>query len=99
SEAGPRKTVVRRGTNGVWIPSHRSGVAPMQEVDALILADSPHAQTELLGLTLLERGHRVATKVGARRVFVVDGADAARQLPTWARDRGNAALVVMRAGD
>ena len=71
----------------------------MQAFDVLILADSPHAQTKLLGLTLVDRGWRVANKVGARRVFVLDGPEAARAVREWAAERGNAALVVLRAGD
>ncbi|HEY5921577.1 MAG TPA: CDP-alcohol phosphatidyltransferase family protein [Kofleriaceae bacterium] len=71
----------------------------MKDFDALILADSPHAKTVLLGLTLVERGWRVATKVGARRVFVLDGPEAARTVRDWAGEGGNVALVVMRAGD
>lgn len=71
----------------------------MQELDALILADSPHARTKLLGLTLVERGRRVAVRAGAKRVFVLDSADAAAQLRTWAEQRGAGPLVVIRAGD
>jgi phosphatidylglycerophosphate synthase len=71
----------------------------MHQFDALILADSPHARAEILGLALVERGRRVATKVGARRVFVLDGPDAAQPLRGWIAERGNAALVVIRAGD
>ena len=71
----------------------------MQELDALILADSPHARTELLGLTLMERGRRVASRAGARRVFVLDSADAAAGLLAWAEGLGHAALLVVRASD
>jgi phosphatidylglycerophosphate synthase len=71
----------------------------MQQFDAIILADSPHAQTKLLGLTLVERGRRVAMKTGARRVFVLDGAETARALPAWIAERGSVPLVVIRAGD
>jgi len=71
----------------------------MQELDALILGDSPHAYSRLLGLTLVERGRRVAVRAGARRVLVVDGRDAAAQLASWAGGLGHAALLVIRAGD
>ncbi|HEY5944495.1 MAG TPA: CDP-alcohol phosphatidyltransferase family protein [Kofleriaceae bacterium] len=71
----------------------------MQEFDALILADSPHAKTQLLGLTLVDRGCRVANRVGARRVLVLDGPEALGSLRTWNADRGSAALLVVRAGD
>jgi phosphatidylglycerophosphate synthase len=67
--------------------------------DAVILADSPNASTKLLGLTLVERGVRVAGRIGARRVFVVDAATAPGALARWEDDRGDVALVVLRAGD
>ncbi len=67
--------------------------------DAIVLADSPYATTKLLGLTLMERGRRVAGKVGARRVFVIDGAAAVQQLPAWEAERGDAGLLVLQAGD
>jgi len=71
----------------------------MQDLDVLILADSPHARTRLLGLTLVERGRRVATRVGARRVLVLDGAHALAELRGWADGLGQASLLVIRAGD
>ena len=40
--------------------------------DAVILADSQHGSEVLLGLTLAERGRRVALKAGARRVHVIE---------------------------
>ncbi len=67
--------------------------------DAVILADSPHASVKLLGLTLVERGRRVALKAGARRVHVIDGAASAAALTAWDAERGDAALLVVRAGD
>jgi phosphatidylglycerophosphate synthase len=67
--------------------------------DAVILADSPHAAIKLLGLTLAERGRRVALKAGARRVYVIDSPGAAAGLALWDADRGDAALLVLRAGD
>ncbi len=67
--------------------------------DAVIVAASPHAHVRVLGLTLAERGARVATRVGARRVFVVDSAEAAARLARWEEQRGEAAVLVIRAGD
>lgn len=67
--------------------------------DVLVLADSPHAGATILGLTLVERGRRVAGKLGARRVLVIDGAAAAAGLAAWDAERGDAPLVVLRAGD
>ena len=72
----------------------------MPEVfDAIVVADSPHRQTKLLGLTLVERGRRVAGKVGARRVLVIESAADATALPAWDAERGDAGLLVIRAGD
>jgi hypothetical protein len=67
--------------------------------DAVILATSPHATTKLLGLSLVERGRRVAVKAGARRVHVVDGDGALARLAAWDAERGTAALLVIGAGD
>lgn len=67
--------------------------------DAVVLADSPHAHARVMGLTLVERGRRVAAKSGARRVYVIDSADATKRLAAWEAERGDAALVIVRAGD
>lgn len=67
--------------------------------DAIVLALSPYASTKLLGLTLVERGRRVAIKAGARRVHVIETEADVAALKAWAKDRGDAALVVLRAGD
>src|SRR5690606_38386576 len=71
----------------------------MQELDALILADSPHARTKLLGLTLVERGRRVALRAGARDVFVLDSASGVDALRAWAAGRRAGALLGIRADD
>ena len=73
-------------------PAQASG-----EFDAIILADSPHANEVLLGLTLVERAKRIATRAGAKRVFVVDGNDTG--LAAWDQARGDRALVIVRGGD
>jgi phosphatidylglycerophosphate synthase len=67
--------------------------------DAVVLAVSPHANEKLLGITLVERGRRMISKAGARRVYVVDSTSAAAALVDWDRERGDADLVVVRAGD
>lgn len=67
--------------------------------DAIVVAESPHAHQTLLGLTLVERGRRVALRTGARRVLVLDGNLDERALARWDAERGDAALVVLRAGD
>jgi phosphatidylglycerophosphate synthase len=69
------------------------------DFDAIVLADSPHAHTRVMGLTLAERGRRVVTRAGARRVLVIDSAAALAGLPAWEAERGDAALLVVRAGD
>jgi len=67
--------------------------------DAVVLADSPHAGVRILGLTLAERGRRVAARAGARRVCVVEDAGAARALAAWHAEGGAPALLIVRAGD
>lgn len=71
----------------------------VQTFDAVVLALAPTASTKLLGITLVERGRRVAVKAGARRVYVVDSESAAQGLAAWDRERGDAGLLVLRAGD
>lgn len=67
--------------------------------DAIVLADSEHRSTILLGLTLPERGRRVAVRVGARRVLVLESAADLPALAAWDAERGDAGLLVIRAGD
>lgn len=66
--------------------------------DAVIVAAAPSASARVLGLTLAERGRRVAGKLGARRVFTLDG-DGGAALVQWNAERGDTPLVVLRAGD
>lgn len=73
--------------------------APPRALDAVILADSEHAKTVVLGLTLVERGVRVAGRLGARRVLVLDASTEPGALARWDAERGDAALIVIRAGD
>lgn len=67
--------------------------------DAIVLAVSEHCHDVLLGLTLAERGKRVAVRVGARRVLVVESSAEVAALPAWNAERGEAGLLVIRAGD
>lgn len=69
----------------------------MHEFDVVLLANSQHARTHVLGLTLVERGLRVAERMGAKRVFTLDSVAAANELRTWAES--SPALVVLRVGD
>ena len=79
------------------VPAPPKPVAAATELDAIILADSPHAHEIVLGLTLVERARRIAVRAGAKRVYVVDGAHA--DLAAWARELGDRALLVLRGGD
>src|SRR5688500_4862377 len=81
------------------VPTPPRPVAAASAFDAIVLADSPHAHEVLLGLTLVERARRVAGRVGARRIFVVDGPANIGELAAWDAERGDAALLVVRGGD
>lgn len=67
--------------------------------DAVVIAVAPHAHTRIAGVALIERGRRVVTKLGARRVRVIERAEDAADLGAWARGLGTHALVVVQAGD
>src|SRR5687768_758295 len=69
----------------------------MHDFDVVLLANSSHARTHVLGLSLVERGWRVAERAGAKRVFIVDSVAAANDLRAWAET--STALIVMRVGD
>ena len=80
------------------VPTPPKAAQASGEFDAIILADSPHANEELLGLTLVERAKRIATRAGAKRVFVVDGDDTG--LAAWDQERpADRALGIVRGGD
>lgn len=66
--------------------------------DVLVLAIGPAANShKVCGLTLVERGRRLAHKLGATRVHVVDSAELARELPSWvSADRD---LLIIRCSD
>jgi phosphatidylglycerophosphate synthase len=63
------------------------------ELDAVVLAEDPLARVRIAGLTARERAVRVAKKVGAARVHVVDSAESRQALATL--DAGP--VVVIRA--
>ncbi|MEO8552158.1 MAG: CDP-alcohol phosphatidyltransferase family protein [Kofleriaceae bacterium] len=65
----------------------------MSELDALILAVDPLARVRIAGLTAKERALRVAKRVGATRVLVVEGPT---DLAAW-RAGSTAPLLVIRA--
>jgi len=64
------------------------------ELDAVVLADDPLARVRIAGLPAYERARRVALKVGATRVIVLD-ADRSG-LEAWRADR-TCPLLVIRA--
>jgi phosphatidylglycerophosphate synthase len=64
------------------------------DLDAIILADDPLASVSIAGLTARERASRVAGKVGASRVLVIDGP---RDGVTAWRNGRTCPLLVIRA--
>jgi phosphatidylglycerophosphate synthase len=66
------------------------------ELDAVVLAEDPLAGRRIAGLTARERAVRVARKVGAARVFVVENAKERGQLVAWRAER-DCSLLVIRA--
>ncbi|CAN5409743.1 hypothetical protein BH11MYX1_BH11MYX1_19050 [soil metagenome] len=65
-------------------------------IDALILAVGPSAQTRIAGLTAKERAVRVARRVGAARILVVEDSAAGGRAEGW-RDGRTSPLLVIRA--
>ena len=66
-------------------------------LDAIVLAEGPAATAKVLGLSLAERGRRVAARAGAGRVLVVGEREGRADIEAW-RDPA-ADLLVIRAGD
>jgi len=69
------------------------------DLDAIVLADGPSADVRVAGLTLRERGTRVAGRAGASRILIVDGAADRARLAAWWAEGAKARLLVIRAGD
>lgn len=67
---------------------------PVTQLDAIVLADDALSRTKIAGLSARERAVRVAKKVGAERVFVVDGNRA--ELVAW-RAPTTGPVLVLRA--
>ena len=63
-------------------------------LDAIILADDPLSHVRIAGLAASERAVRVAKRVGATRVRVVDRAEARGELVAWRHGRTGAVLVI-----
>jgi phosphatidylglycerophosphate synthase len=70
---------------------------PPSRLHAVVLAEGPHAQRRIAGLSLAERARRVAGRAGAGEVLVVDSPAARASVIAFAR--GADALLVVRAGD
>lgn len=64
-------------------------------MDAVVLADSPLARVRIAGLEARERAVRVAKRVGAERVLVIERAEDRASITTWRT--GSAPLLVIRA--
>ena len=72
----------------------RAGRSPdLSVLDAVVLATDPLSQVRIAGLAARERAVRVARRVGARRVLVIDGDRARGELARW-HEAGNALLVI-----
>lgn len=66
--------------------------------DVIVLAVGPAATAhKVCGLTLLERGRRLAGKLGATRVHVVDSGELAKQLPSSVSAERD--LLIIRCSD
>ncbi len=61
-------------------------------LDAIVLADAATARVSIAGLAVCERAARIARRLGAERVLVVDGDRA--QITAWFGDRTSALLVI-----
>jgi phosphatidylglycerophosphate synthase len=61
------------------------------DLDAIVVAEGPLASVRIAGLSARERAVRVARKVGAARVHLVQGPADRERLATW---RGTAVLVI-----
>ena len=67
-------------------------MAPVPELDAIVIADDPLASVRIAGLSARERATRVATRAGATRVLVIDGARDG--VTAWRGDRSYPVLVI-----
>jgi len=63
------------------------------DFDAIVVADDPLARVRVAGLTCRERAVRVARRVGARSILVIEGPGDREKLAGW-RGRG---ILVIRA--
>ena len=69
----------------------------MANLEAIVLATDPLSRVKIAGLTARERAMRVATRVGADRVHVVDDEASRKALASWRGSRSGGRLLVIRA--
>ncbi|HEY4175329.1 MAG TPA: CDP-alcohol phosphatidyltransferase family protein [Kofleriaceae bacterium] len=74
-----------------------SGELPVVLLDAIVLADDALANVRIAGLSARERAVRVAKRVGADRVLVVESNAARANITAWIEGNRNRALLVVRA--
>lgn len=86
-----RASAADRGSRAARRPEGGSRLA------AIVLADGPMAGERIAGLSLAERGERVARHVGAAEVFVVRDARDRERLRAWRP--GAERVLVIRAAD
>jgi hypothetical protein len=68
----------------------------MVDLDAIVLATEASSRVRVAGLSATERARRVAGRVGASRVFVVEKPEQLAELAAWRGSR-NQPLLVIRA--
>jgi hypothetical protein len=64
------------------------------ELDAIVLASDPLSRVRIAGLSARERAIRVAKRVGASHVHVVDAPATVEELRAWRAGRTNPLLVI-----
>ena len=69
-------------------------MAHAQELDAIIVADDPKASVRIAGLSVRERALRVARRVGATHIEVIDSAAQRAELSAWRAGRTTPLLVI-----
>lgn len=66
----------------------------MVELDAIVLATEKTSLVRVAGLRAVERGKRVASRVGATRVFVVESSAQLAELTAWRANRSCPLLFI-----
>lgn len=86
---GERQILVTGGLR--WVRC-RGNALP--DLDAIVLADQPVARHRIAGLSIRERAVRVARRVGARRVHVIESAADRSTLVAWRGPSTHPVLVI-----